>query len=225
MTSSLSLHKRKEMADVWNVKNFSLPGATLGGIEDHYVTNIGLTNCRPGFEAVPIGNRYGMGICRRITDLDKLQEDENWRLMAESKWWNGMSKYQADLYDSKALEQKTISNRWKYHLRTGAEDDPRYPGVPNMEYYVLNDYIARDFRFNGTGVEPMRTPFSSTPRGTDKYYEYGFSYTNNPPPKFDTTRLVQPYPVWREEMLGMGLKTPEQLRELDEKWNLVISPV
>lgn len=224
MTSSLSLAKRKELNNIWAAKNFSLPGATLGGMEDHYTENIGLTHCLPGFEAVPIGNPYGIGICRRIEREEDRRKDEIQRLVATSRWWNGDSKYQADLYDPTQLKQRTINDLYPYHSRTAGADDPRYPGIQNEEYYILNDYLPRQFRYNGTGIQPVHTPFSGFPRDSNQYYEYGFSYTNYPPPKYDVTRLEQPYPIWREEMLRMGMKTPEQMREIDEKWNVSINP-
>lgn len=224
MTSSLSLMKRQQMRDTWAAKNFSLPGATLGGMEDHYVTNIGLTHCLPGFEAVPIGgNPYGMGICKRIYREEDIRKDEIKRLAATSRWWNGDSKYQADLYDPSQLKQRTITDLYPYHSRTAGADD--FPGFNNEQYYILNDYLPRQIRYNGTGIQPVNTPFSSFPRGTDKYFEYGFSYTDIPPPKYDVTRLEQPYPVWRQEMLRLGLKTPEEMRKIDEEWNYSINYV
>ena len=41
-------------------------------------------------------------------------------------------------------------------------------------------------------MDPIHTPGRHT-----RFFEYGFSHTDEPPYKYDVTRLEQPYPVWK----------------------------
>lgn len=189
MTSSLLLKKRRENPQ-WRIGN---PDAPLGMWDNNYVTS-GSHPCVPGFMTIPIGNPYGAKMCQRLPDK-KCPFDEDQINMNK---YNGVNRYSADLYRP---WRKTAIQEWNpidYYDRK----------PPNLEYLIQGDYISRPFRYNGTGVQVVHTPVTSPlNQGGNKveadthYYEYGYSYTNSPPYKYDITRYEQPYPVWRAEKL------------------------
>ena len=84
--------------------------------------------------------------------------------------------------------------------------------VPNEDYLHSEDYLARDIQYNGTGVKPVHTP------GPRRYHEYGDSYTDTPPYKYDISQLHQKYPVWKDDKKFHGV--PQQtLDHLDQNYS------
>jgi hypothetical protein len=181
MTSSLSLTKRKQMGDVWNIKNFSHPELPLGGWEDHYIVNGGHRECHPNFYAIPIGNPYGFMMCVRRRDEEGRALDTAPGI-PDFSHMNGLHRNSADLYDPSKAEQTQMFNPYPYDNRN----------VSNFRELIRDDYYRLPIKYNGTGIKPVRN------HGHGK--EFGFSHLENDPPlKFNITRLIQPYPIWKEE--------------------------
>lgn len=200
MTSSWLLQQRKKMG-VWNIDNFGNTNNSLGGWEDHYITPGHTHECHPDFEAIPIGNQYGFMVCKKRKHPDGTNLDLPYKPIDPSIY-NGYHKFQADLYAPCGELPRQISNPDYYYNRV----------IPNEEYFHQNDYIAREVKFNGTGINPIHTP------GDRLYNEYGFDYTPLPPYKYDVQRLHQPYVLWRNEQKFKGV-TDEELDEFDRKYN------
>jgi len=203
MSSSYLLSKRKEMANVWNIDNFSDPRVdSLGGWEDHYIVDGANRECGPNFEAVPIGNPYGFMVCRRIRRADGSGLDVPAHPIDPSQF-NGYHKFSADLYRPWRKTQIQMYDPYNYYDRT----------TPNESYLHSRDYLARDIKYNATGIEPIHTP------GPRKYNEYGYSYTGQPIPyKYDVQRLHQGYPLWKQDKIYHG--APQQVMdEIDTVYN------
>lgn len=200
MSASLLLSKRKQNPQFWGIGN---PDAPLGMWDGVYVTS-GSHPCVPGFTTVPIGNPYGAKMCVRRQQKPLPQKKKE---MAD-----GINRYSADLYDSSKKEAVQEWNPIAYNDRT----------PPNLPYLISNDYISRPINYNGTGVRLVHTPVTSPlNEGKDQvnadthYYEYGYSYLNSPPYKYDVTRYQQPYPVWRSEQ-NYGPNPQHSLKSLDQ---------
>lgn len=195
MTSSWSLTQRKRMPH-WDVKNF-------GESElDSYIVNGACRECHPNYKATPIGNPYGFLMCSKRTytngqDLSASRpSDIN---MAD---YNGYHKYRVDLYSAEDVLPVQLADPYGFYDRK----------TPNEGFLHRNDYLARDVKYDGIGVNPLRTP------GNGPYLEYGFSFTDQPPLKWDIQRLEQPYPMWKREMLNKGV--PQQVMdEFDTSYN------
>lgn len=201
MTSSWALTKRKEMKDVWAISNFGDDDNALGGWEDHYIVNGAQRECGPNFEAVPIGNPYGFMICRRKKRKDGRGMDVP-PVMIDPSEYNGYHKFSPDLYRPWRKTAIQITNPDNYYDRT----------TPNEAFLHQRDYLAREIKYNGTGVDPIHTP------GPRRYNEYGYSYTNGAPYKFDVTRLHQPYPIWKTDKIYHGMPQ-EKADEIDTNYN------
>lgn len=207
MTSSWLLQKRKEMGNVWGIQNFGDPNNALGGWEDHYITPGHTSECHPNYEAIPIGNPYGFMVCKK-------RKYKNGRDMStvldpiDPSRFNGYHKYRSDIYRPWREKPIQITDPYKYELRT----------IPNESYLQRNDYIARPLFYSGTGIQPIHTP------GDRKYYEYGYSYNDYPPYKYDITQLHQRYPVWKEEKKYLGY-SQNKLDKIDKNYfdNVTIS--
>lgn len=186
MTSSWTLSKRKEMGDIWDFKRFSHPGQdSLGGWEDSYIINGGCRECSPGYYAIPIGNPYGFQMCvKRLGPAGK-PVDIVQNPVDPSKW-NGYNRYTADLYRPWRKTQIQMYDPYRYSDRR----------MPNEAELIRNDMLRLPIKYNGTGVRPIHTP--GKPPEKTRYFEYGYSYDDKPPYKYDTTRLIQPYPVWKD---------------------------
>lgn len=184
MTSSLLLTKRKQLGDIWNIRNFSRPGLPLGGWEDHYIINGATRVCSPDYYGIPIGNPYGFTVCVKKRDQEGRAANAPPKKVDYSKY-NGTHKFSADLYDPSKTEQTQLFNPYAY-------SDRRL--VDNHEELIRDDYLRLPMKYNGIGIKPVR------PVGYEKRKNFGFSYLkDNPPYKYDVTRLVQPYPVWKNE--------------------------
>jgi hypothetical protein len=183
MSSSFRLLQRRKQQNIFGQKTWYVgdPGRPLGGDEDHYIRSFG--DCVPGFEAYPIGNPEGVKLCVRRQGSsgcylgDKLQVDN-----PHPSDYNGYNKYQADLYDPRKKTEVQMYNPQRY-------GDRRTPFEPE---FIQKDYLRLPIKFNGTGLNPTKTP------NTDgyKYYEYAYD-RSPPPPKYDVTRGIQPYPIWK----------------------------
>lgn len=210
MTSSWCLVNRRRMQDAWKISNFGDPENALGGWEDHYIIDGANRECHPEFEAVPIGNPYGFMVCRRRKHMAPSTPNGHKKLRSldvpadpiDPSQFNGYHKYSADLYRPWMREQIQITDPYNYYDRT----------TPNEPLLHQRDYLARDIKYNGTGIHPIRTP------GPRKYFEYGDSFTPLPPYKYDVTQLHQRYPIWKEEQIYHGL--PQQSADyLDRVYN------
>nr|QBK86390.1 MAG: uncharacterized protein LCMAC102_01850 [Marseillevirus LCMAC102] len=214
MTSSWALTKRKEMADVWNVSNFGNPENSLGGWEDHYIINGACRECHPDFEAIPIGNPYGFMVCKRrkfpvkpnnMIDASKYPDGMSLDVPhdpIDPSQFNGYNKYMADMYRPWRTTQIQLSNPYNYYDRT----------TPNEALLHQKDYLAREIYYSGNGIKPVHTP------GQRKYSEYGYSFTNSPPYKYDVTRLHQAYPVWKDTQIYHG-DSQEEMDKFDQVYD------
>jgi len=183
MTSSALLTKRREQGEIWNIRNFSRPGLPLGGWEDHYIINGAVRNCHPDYYSVPIGNPYGFAVCIKKRDQEGRSIRGPPKKVDYSKY-NGVHKFSADLYDPTKTEQTQMFNPYAYKDRR----------LSNEEELIRDDYLRLPMKYNSNGIKPVRPP------GYEHKKLFGFSYLkDNPPYKFDVTRLVQPYPVWKNE--------------------------
>lgn len=187
---------------VWSISKFGDPNNAIGGWEDHYITPGHTHECHPNYESVPIGNAYGFMVCRK-----RKQEGGNSLdtpippLQVDPSIYNGYNKYQADLYTPHELPRQ-ITDAYGYYDRV----------IPNESFLHQYDYIARGIRYDGIGVTPLRTP------GPRPYAEYGFSFTKDPPYKYDVQQLHQKYPLWKEERLHSGA-TQEEMDNFDKEYS------
>ncbi len=202
MTSSWALSNRKRLSKFWNIDNFN-PDHYMSGWQG-YIINGAMRECSPGYVAHPIGNPNGFALCvpkRRYNESSKSFENINNPIRnSDFEGKNGYHKYSADLYDPRKKTQTQDFNPSYYYNRT----------IPYESYYHINDYIARDMKFDGIGVSPVHTPVSDNiidrtktmeVNGNNKYYEYGFSFpsSDNLPLKYDVTQSHQKYPVFKDE--------------------------
>lgn len=200
MTSSWQIAQRKKMANVWKIDNFGDSKNALGGWEDFYITPGHTHECHPSYEAVPIGNPYGFMVCKKKRHPDGTHLDLPYKPVDPSIY-NGYHKFQADMYKPCGELPRQISNPDYYYNRV----------IPNEDYFHRNDYIARGIKYNGTGINPVRTP------GDRKFMEYGFDFTSTPPYKYDIQRLHQPYNLWRNEQSFKGV-SQSSLDEMDRQY-------
>ena len=196
MTASAALTKRKRMAPTWK---FGFPDSPLGGWEDHYLTP-GDHPCHPNYVSIPIGSPYGFqvcvkrkGHCGKTLDVPQVEIDPS--------EWNGYNKYQADMYRPWRDSQIQMYDPYAYSDRR----------TPNQSELITDDYLHLPIKYNGTGINPVHTP------GDVRFYEYGYSYTKNPPYKYDVQRLEQGYPVWKDEKKFHGY-SQEELDKLDKNY-------
>lgn len=184
MTSSWALTQRKRMGNVWDIKNF-------GESElDSYIVNGACRECHPNYKASPIGNPYGFLLCSKRVRKDGGHVDTPMPPNYDMGDKNGYHKFRADLYAPDDRLPRQLADPYGFYDRK----------VPNEGFLHVNDYLARDVKYDGIGVNPLRTPGRHTP-----YLEYGFSFTGTPPFKYDIQRLQQPYPLFKQELLNRGV--------------------
>lgn len=210
MSSSLMLSKRRQMmtADGKNkLWSFGDPNNPLGGWEDHYITPGHTHECHPNYKAHPIGNKYGFMVCVKRKDENGRNIDQG--SCADVSKYNGYHKFSSRLYDVSDPAAPPIQD-----FNPDSYDQRR---MPYEAHFIQRDYVSRPFAYNGTGVRPVHTPGrEKNERGTG-FQEHGFSYTTNPPYKYDVTRLEQPYPVWKAERLRAGV-SQESLDAFDREY-------
>lgn len=215
MTSSWQLTNRKKMNWAWNISNFGDPDNALGGWEDHYIIDGANRECHPNYEAIPIGNPYGFMVCKkRKVPVSTSAASQSHGSPGggqgldvpidpiDPSMFNGYNKYSADLYRPWRETQIQITDPYYYYDRT----------TPNETFLHQRDYLARGIRYDGTGIHPIHTP------GPRKYFEYGYSYTPQPPYKYDVTRLHQTYPIWKNTQIYHGLPQ-SSADQLDVEYN------
>jgi hypothetical protein len=204
MTSSWLLAQRKKTPS-WDISNFGDPNNSLGGWEDHYIVNGAVNECRAGFEAIPIGNPYGFMVCKKQKykngeGLDVIQNP------VDASKFNGHYRKVADLYDPTREAPIQISNPVGYHNRK----------APNQSYLHQFDYFEREMHYVGDGIKAFY------PRGSTRYQDYGFAYSDDPPYKYDITQLVQKYPTWKAAQIHNGM-SQEEADEIDRTFNNSVS--
>ncbi len=183
MTSSWALTQRKKMSDAWDIRKFSYPDDPLGGWESSYIINGAHRECGPEYEAIPIGNPYGFMMCVKRRGVGGKSLDTN-QFEIDPSVFNGYHRYSADMYRPWRETAIQISDPYDYYDRV----------IPNESYLQTEDYIAREVKFNGTGVTPIHTPGAPTHHG---FREYGYSFTPYAPYKYDITHLHQRFPLWK----------------------------
>lgn len=200
MTSSWLLSKRKEMGDTWVFGDQSDP---LGGWEDHYIINGAMRECGANYKAIPIGNPYGFMVCvKRRGESGRYLDVQQSNI--DPSQFNGYHRYSADMYRPWRKTQIQTSDPYNYYNRT----------TPNEAYLHREDYLARDIQYNANGIKPMHTPSGTN----ERYNEYGYSYTPNPPYKYDISRLHQSYPVWKDDKRYHGA-SQASLDHIDETFH------
>ena len=175
--------------------------------DDTYLRPYG--ECHPDYEATPIGNPYGVKMCvRRLVDGHRIGE----KLAAQSKVpENGYFRGSVNLYDPKAniptqeWNPDYYQNRRTYYEQTLLRDD----------------YMKWPVWYNGTGLSLAHAPAQGRDTG-HPYHQYGYSATPDdsraafgyrsavqsnqsmPETKYDLTRGIQPYPLWKREQSYVG---------------------
>lgn len=155
MTSSFLIKKRLQEGPVWD----------FGDISSHYLMPFG--DCLPGDVAIPIGNSWGVKVCKR-------PEPENTQCCGSSNLNpqnpNGenlrirtLNRGSVNLYDPSLKVPVQQWNPQRYEDRR----------IPNESLLLQNDYLRWPMRYNATGLETMH--------GTDgpnqqPFYSYGYSY-------------------------------------------------
>jgi len=177
MTSSAGLQQRFRDRKIW---------ANIGPWYDTYVEPF--NECLPDYYAVPIGGPEGVKMCvrkRRPDGTDPKTADPR-----DVKINNGYYKYSMRLYDLPASpDGLPHTNPYPIQASNPYPLEARRPVHQN--YYYQRDYYRNGFNHDGTGILGTRTP------GVRKYYETGYDLLPTPPPKFDITRLQQPYDIWK----------------------------
>jgi hypothetical protein len=202
MTSSFIIKKLDENKRLWGPQ---LPTSTLGGIEDRYLKIQG--DCHPDFTATPIGHPLGAKLCVRRQDTcgraigDTLEKHAKQEVRDTNGYFRGC----VNLYD---VRQRYPTQDWNPQYYS----DRRTPWEADL---VRSDHIHDPIRYNGTGIELLRTPHQLLDKD-NKYYEYKLSFTpvedrktgmrvatswNDvvPPYKYNVTKLHQDFVSWKRE--------------------------
>ena len=173
----------------------------LGGIEDAYIINGAVRECHPDFMAIPIGHSpNGFQICQR-KKLCPPQKPPVSPMATTSQSY--------DLYKDKP---ESIPRYTYLGGQPNALPDRRYP---NQAHLQGADYYRDCTLFRAIGLERIDKMPGDFGYRENKYY---FSA---PPPLYDITQAVQPYPMWRREQLRMGTFTTEQMDEFEKQHNYV----
>jgi len=189
-TSSSRIAHRKQEALQW----------TFGPEEDHYIRPF--NECHPDFMAIPIGHPNGVKIC--VRRKDKLGHNPQNPPPCKGHP-SGVFKFRPDLYDPDAPAPIQLANPWGLDERR----------VPNEEYYLRNGYFRVPLNYDGIGAQYTRTPAPENAPG-EKYSEYAWDYVSIPPPKYDVTKLHQPYDKWKSAQAWQGRdQTPRDTTYFD----------
>jgi hypothetical protein len=194
MSGSYSLYKT-----LLNPNSVTIDATKPLDISSVYMINGAVRTCHPDFVATPLGkDPNGFLICRRkeqpvpIPIPPMLKEE--------------MYTQSYNLYDNRPQAlPKTITQPFNFHDRR----------LPNQAHLQGADYFRDSIVFRGIGVE-----------NTDKMpgqfgYRENKYYFSAPPPRFDITQGIQPYPLWRREQLRMNTLTPEEMIEFEKVHNYV----
>lgn len=168
----------------------------FGPWANHYIVPGGTKECHPDYRAIPIGDPYGFLVCVRKTPQSGVPH--------QSTVKNGIHRYSLTLYEPN-----------KQPRQMNEPLTPAQRRAPHDAYNISHDYQRLPMKYNATGIEKIRMPHPEQ----QPYKEYGYSYTNIPPPKYDITRLEQPYPVFRNEKKYIGYST-QTLDEFDKNWTV-----
>lgn len=205
MTSSFVLKNLDRRPDLWDQGE-----SPLGGMEDQYLRLQG--ECHPDFTTTPIGTPQGPKLCRRRRDrcgreVDRsLNEYAAYRIESAQGYHRGC----LNMYDERQRFPEQRQNAAFY-------SDRRTPWDADL---VRRDYLRRPVKFASTGIGTVRTPAELSDAGVP-YWEYAYTFTprEDPktgmrtatnwsqevaPPKYDITRLHQPWNVWKREAEVVG---------------------
>jgi hypothetical protein len=216
MTSSFTLQQIDKAKGAWT---YALPNSSLGGLEDSYLKITG--ECHPDFTAVPIGNKYGTKMCVRNVDPgvaangcgvqrigDRLHEKGRFEIEKAQGYRRGS----VNMYDPL---QRFPTQEWNPDFYSSRR-------TPWQGQLTLADYLQHtNVNYNGTGIKPLHTIHELNDKNT-KYLEYAYAFTplEDPdtgkrvatsfnqavlPPKYDLTRLVQPYILSTTESEYLGI--------------------
>jgi hypothetical protein len=216
MTSSYTLKKLNENPGVYE---YHLPGSTLGGIEDQYLKIQG--ECHPDFITTPIGNPYGAKLCTRRPPIPPAKRCGERQPPTPTGYYRGS----VNLYDVYArFPQQDWNPLFYADRRTLYEGD-----------LIERDILRPEIKYNGTGVETTRIPHELLD-ADQPYFSYKQSFTprEDPvtglrtatswndtvvPPKYDVTRLHQPYVSWKREYDYM--RHPQNDQDL-KNWKRIV---
>jgi hypothetical protein len=209
MTSSFKIQQRLREGNLWK---FGLADSQMGGQDDSYLRSYG--ECHPDFMAIPIGNPTGVKMCVRRVDPYGRRFGETPTINATKELvdqkLNGYWRASPNLYDPRIQKPVQLWN-------PDAFPDRRTPYEQDL---LRDDYLRWPVKYNGNGINLNRAPAEGKDTG-HAYYQYGDDFTpmedhetgrriatsmkdNVPRPKYDITRLVQPYPIWKRAQSAHG---------------------
>ncbi len=225
MTSSFVIQQLQATGNQAGGWSYSLPGSSLGGMEDSYIKLQG--NCHPDFATVPIGKPTGVKMCVRkpliganaqgCKSTDRIGDPLHAKAKHLKETSQGYHRGSVNLYNPKA-DFPTQEWNPQYYA------DRRTPWEQDL---LRKDYQRWPMKYSGTGINTLRAPAQG--RDTNKpYFQYGYSYTpeedydtgmrvgtqldqSRPEYKYDVTRLHQPYTVWKDEQEWVGAKGPDNI--------------
>ena len=199
------------------------PQLYFGSQSDHYIRANG--HCHPDYTAVPIGRVDGPRVCIRRrpqtnvrqTRSEEYESRDDREILPQSSREAAIlppmyRKYSPTMYDLKA-------NAYTYETRAPSSNP--YPSnqmhSPNEKYNIRKDYYRIPIAYDGTGIRKLRTPAGTGDEGM-VYPEYAYDRQTVPPPRFDITRLHQPYPLWLKSQQAMGRKGQATTETIDTSY-------
>ena len=157
------------------------------------------------------GHPYGTK--KNFETEQKKQEAQRENFLDTNGGLNGYHKFSLNLYDPTAKKPTQLYNPYRY--------EDRVP--PNEAYNIRNDLIRNEIKYEGTGCVGVTTPLGRESDGDlaapfpkqlnpEKrkgfYLEYGYDIIK-PPPRYDVSRLHQPYEFWRKRQIQRGIDTSQ----------------
>lgn len=204
MSGSAALFKRLKDPESVTVNG----GGYMESWSNSYMINGAHRECHPDFIATPIGESpYGFLVCQR-----KKSEAYNFP-RGEVVTNNNQIKFGHDENESHYSQSYNLYNSTpSSHPRVISQ--PRRLAdrrLPNQATLQGSDYFRTPIIYDGIGSDNLdRLP------GQFGYRENKY-YFSAPPPLFDITHAVQPYPLWRREQLRLGTANEEQMQEFEKK--------
>jgi hypothetical protein len=197
MSSSFRLSKRFEEKDIWSFE----PRGTYG---DSYIRNWG--ECHPNFKAYPIAYPEGPKICVRRKAADGKPLDVARKVTPI----NGFFRYRFNMYDP------TIEKP----IQRFNPDAPVNRRPPEEDYLMKYDYLARDTRYQATGLEGIRTEGGCGLTDENPHWiQYGNDWALEPASKYDVTRLHQAYVPWKKDKEFVDYIPKKAFKPLDVMYN------